>query len=87
MQRLTDPYTLFSSSRYPAFVSPPVLTGRALQGLAQTDTRAALGHDTCVRDFHARRRAWFYPKLFFEEPFGRAALSELPAYQPLAVCE
>lgn len=70
-----------------AFVSPPVLIDRALQGLAGTDTRAALAYDTAVRDFHARLRTWFYPKLFLEEPFDRAAVSDLPAFQPLVVDE
>lgn len=70
-----------------AFVSPPVLIDRTLQGLAGTDTRAALAYETTVRDFHARLRTWLYPKLFLEEPFDRAALSDLPAYQPLVVDE
>jgi ABC-2 type transport system permease protein len=65
-----------------AFSSPPALVDRALQGLAGTDTRAALAYDASVRDFHTRLRTWYYPKLFRGEPFEPAALSALPVYQP-----
>lgn len=65
-----------------ALLAPPALTARALQRLAGTDLPAALAYEASVRDFHARLRAWYYPKLFKAQPFEASALANLPEYQP-----
>jgi len=65
-----------------ALLSPPALVNRTFQALAGTDTQASLAYDASVRSFHARLRAWYYPRLFRDEPFDGAALSGLPVYEP-----
>ena len=63
-----------------ALIAPPALLERSLQRLAGTDVRAAIEYEAEVRAFHAELRAFFYPKLFRDEPFEAAALDALPAF-------
>jgi ABC-2 type transport system permease protein len=64
-----------------AVIAPPALLERSLQSLAGTDTRASIAYETEVRAFHAELRAYFYPKLFRDEPFDAAALDALPTFK------
>lgn len=63
-----------------AWLAPPVLLERTLQGLARTDLAAALAYEARVRAFHAELRAFYYPRLFRNEPFDPAALAALPRF-------
>jgi ABC-2 type transport system permease protein len=63
-----------------ALAAPPVLMERALQSLAHTDLQASLAYEARVRSFHAELRAFYYPRLFREEPFDPAALEALPEF-------
>jgi ABC-2 type transport system permease protein len=63
-----------------AWLAPPVLLQRTLQGLARTDLQAALAYEARVRAFHAELRAFYYPRLFRNEPFDAAALATLPRF-------
>ncbi len=65
-----------------AWLAPPVLLERHLQRLAHTDLAAALAYEARVRAFHAELRAFYYPRLFRDEPFDRAALTGLPRFEP-----
>lgn len=69
-------------SQYVALLSPPALMERSLQKLARTDIPASISYELEVRQFHAALRAYFYPKLFKDEPFDPQALSNLPAFVP-----
>jgi len=57
-----------------------VLLERSLQMLAGTDLRASLAYEARVRAFHASLREFYYPKLFLDEPFERAALDSMPQF-------
>jgi ABC-2 type transport system permease protein len=63
-----------------AVIAPPVLLERSLQMLAGTDLRASLAYEARVRAFHASLREFYYPKLFLDEPFERAALDSMPQF-------
>jgi ABC-2 type transport system permease protein len=63
------------------WLSPPAKLERTLQGLAGTDTAAALEYEDRVRAFHAELRAFYYPPLFEDQPFTDAALSERPNFR------
>ncbi len=70
-----------------ALLSPPSLTERSLSHFANTDVRAALAYQQQVRDFHASLRAFYYPFLFDNADYDRAAFVDLPeySYDPAAV--
>ena len=63
-----------------AWLSPPAKLERTLQGLAGTDTDAALEYEDQVRAFHAELRAFYYPPMFQGQPFTDATLSERPNF-------
>ncbi len=63
-----------------AFIAPPVLLERALQGLAKTDLPSTLAYEARVRAFHARLREFYYPKLFRDEGFDPATLDAIPQF-------
>lgn len=65
-----------------AWLSPPALTARYLQRLANTDVTASLRYLERLRDFHASLREFHYPKVFRDEPFDRTRLTDLPTYVP-----
>lgn len=65
-----------------AWLSPPALLERTLQSLADTDAGAALAYEESVRAFHARLRAYHYPRLFEGRPFDGGAT--LPRFRPNA---
>jgi ABC-2 type transport system permease protein len=39
-----------------------------------------MAYEERVRQFHGELRAYYYPKLFPDEPFDRSALAELPNF-------
>ena len=63
-----------------AIVAPPVLLQRSLQALAGTDLRASLAYEARVRAFHASLREFYYPLLFRDHAFDRAAFETLPQF-------
>jgi ABC-2 type transport system permease protein len=63
-----------------AFIAPPALLQRSFQSLAQTDVRSSLAYEARVRAFHDSLREFYYPRLFRDEPFDRAALGDLPRF-------
>jgi ABC-2 type transport system permease protein len=63
-----------------AWLAPPVLVERTMQSLAGTDLQASLAYEARVRAFHAELRAFYYPRLFRNEPFDRAELAALPRF-------
>ncbi len=61
-----------------SLISPATLLARTLEGLADTDMKSAMAYESRVRDFHAKLRAWYYPRLFPNLDYdGEAANSEL----------
>ncbi len=64
-----------------AWLSPPALVERALQGLAGTSMTAALAYEQRLRDFHAELRAYYYPRLFRDEVFSAASLRQRPEFR------
>ena len=65
-----------------AWLSPPAMAARQLQALAGTDVTATLAYEQSVRDFHARLRSWYYPRLFSDAPFDPSDLADRPEYVP-----
>jgi len=65
-----------------AWLAPPALLERTLEGLADTDLRAHFAYEDQIRAFHAQLRAFYYPKFFKDEPYVRTALQALPRFQP-----
>lgn len=63
-----------------AWLSPSVAVDRALQTLAQTDTRSLLAYEDRVREFHFRLRTFFYPLLFRDEAFDPGLLDDMPLW-------
>ena len=55
-------------------LSPPMWVERTLQTLAATDVRSAMAYESAVRAFHAELRAFYYRRLFTEQPFDAKAL-------------
>jgi ABC-2 type transport system permease protein len=65
-----------------AYAAPPVLFERLLQSLAGTDVASVLGYESRVRAFHGDLRAFYYPRLFRNEPFDPTVLADLPQFSP-----
>ncbi len=63
-----------------AFLAPPSLLERTLQSLAGTDLSASVAYEQKVRAFHAELRAFYYLKLFGNEPFEKAMLKDVPKF-------
>jgi len=63
-----------------AWLAPPALAERALQAIANTDVAASLAYEQRVRDYHASLRAYYYPRLFRDEPFSTASVAQRPQY-------
>ena len=63
-----------------AWLSPPALAERALQGIAGTSMAASLAYEQRVRDFHAALRTYYYPRLFRDEVFSDASLGQRPEF-------
>lgn len=63
-----------------ALLVPPVQLERSLQALARTDVRSLMAYEAKARAFHAALRAFYYPRLFRNEPFDPAALQALPQF-------
>lgn len=64
-----------------SLLSPAAWSKRTLQSLAGTDVEAALRYEQSIRDFHAKLRAFYYPKLFKGEPFDPSALASRPQFR------
>ncbi len=65
-----------------AWLAPPSWLQRRLQSLAATDVASVLAYERSVRDFHAALRAYYYPKLFLEQPVSSDALACRPQFVP-----
>lgn len=64
-----------------SWLSPPAKIERVFQSIAQTDTKATAEYERQVRDFHAALRAYYYPKLFRDEPFTDEAVTTRPVFR------
>ncbi len=64
-----------------AWLSPPALVERTLQGLAGTGMTDSLAYEQRVRDFHAALRHYYYPRLFRDEVFSAASLGQRPEFR------
>ncbi|MEM7731123.1 MAG: DUF3526 domain-containing protein [Pseudomonadota bacterium] len=64
-----------------SLVSPATALQRVLERLADTDVQASLAYESQVRNFHARLRAWYYPRLFGDTAFTVEAAQDLPRYE------
>ena len=63
-------------------VSPATALQRILERMARTDARASLAYENRVRNFHAKLRAHYYPRLFEQQEFDAdTAQDELPRFQ------
>ena len=52
-----------------------------MEGLAETDMKAAMVYELRVRDFHEDLRHWNYPRLFKNEGFdAKKAEAQLPKF-------
>ncbi|MGB6230967.1 MAG: DUF3526 domain-containing protein [Litorimonas sp.] len=47
-----------------SLLSPATGTQRIMERLAHTDAAASLAYEARIRDFHARLRAWHYPRFY-----------------------
>lgn len=63
-----------------SFLAPPSLLERSLQWLAETDMNASLRYEKKVRAYHSKLREFYYPYLFGNEPFDKAALKNIPDF-------
>ena len=71
-----------SAATWVALLSPSSLVERALTEIAETNIKAALAYQQQVRDFHADLRHFYYPFLFQDAEYDKAALANLPRYKP-----
>ncbi len=65
---------------YVALLSPSLLTQRLLEKVSETDTKAMLAYEDCVRHFHTRLRTFFYPLLFESPEYSTASYDNLPLF-------
>ena len=63
-----------------SYVSPSLLTQRALTRVAQTDIQAFQAYEQCVRDFHLSLREFHYPMLFGDVEFSLEKMKALPQF-------
>jgi ABC-2 type transport system permease protein len=63
-----------------AWLLPPIAVHRAMHARAGTDVRAQLAFQVRVRAFHDRLRAFYYPYLFLDRPFGREDFARAPRF-------
>ncbi|MEP4051081.1 MAG: DUF3526 domain-containing protein [Litorimonas sp.] len=52
-----------------SLISPATLMQRKLERFAHTDMKSAMAYEKEVRNFHARLRSWYYPRMFKSEDF------------------
>ena len=64
-----------------AWLSPPALLTRTLQGMAGTSMMDSLAYEQQVRDFHAALRHYYYPRLFRDEVVSDASLGQRPEFR------
>lgn len=57
---------------------PPVAMQRLLDDVADNGAESLLAHRAAVRAFHDRLRAYFYPYVFEERPFGPRDFAAMP---------
>jgi ABC-2 type transport system permease protein len=65
---------------FAAWAMPPIAIQRSLLRLAQTDVAAQLVFQDRVRAYHNQLRAFYYPYLFHERPFGRGDFAKAPRF-------
>jgi ABC-2 type transport system permease protein len=66
-----------------AWLLPPIAVHRAMHARAGTDVRAQLAFQVRVRAFHDRLRAFYYPYLFLDRPFGREDFARAPRFDAI----
>ncbi|MCZ0942170.1 MAG: DUF3526 domain-containing protein [Gammaproteobacteria bacterium] len=66
-----------------AWLSPPALLTRTLQGIAGTSMMDSLAYEQRVRDFHAALRHYYYPRLFRDEVVSDASLGQRPEFRAM----
>ena len=68
-------------AKWSSLISPATLLQRHMEGLAETDMKAAMVYELRVRDFHEDLRHWYYPRLFKNEGFdAKKAKAQLPKF-------
>ena len=68
-------------AKWSSLISPATLLQRHMEGLAETDMKAAMIYELRVRDFHEDLRHWYYPRLFKNEGFdAKKAEAQLPKF-------
>ena len=68
-------------AKWSSLISPATLLQRHMEGLAETDMKAAMVYELRVRDFHEDLRHWYYPRLFKNEGFdAKKAEAQLPKF-------
>ena len=68
-------------AKWSSLISPATLLQRHMEGLAETDMKAAMIYELRVRDFHEDLRHWYYPRLFKNEGFdAKKADAQLPKF-------
>ncbi|MYB40000.1 DUF3526 domain-containing protein, partial [Candidatus Saccharibacteria bacterium] len=66
-----------------AWLSPPALLTRTLQGIAGTSMMDSLAYEQRVRDFHAALRHYYYPRLFRDEVVSDESLGQRPDFRAM----
>jgi len=66
-----------------AWLSPPALVERTLQGIAGTSMTDSIAYEQRVRDFHSTLRHYYYPRLFRDEAVSDASLRERPEFSAM----
>ncbi|MBD3586920.1 DUF3526 domain-containing protein [Salinimonas sp. HHU 13199] len=85
VQPLAEAYQQTAKDRYEtagwvALLSPATLLQRQLTQWADTDATAAWQYNDKVRSFHAELRHFYYPLLFNDKDFEKAALQKRPEF-------
>ena len=70
------------ATRLLGIVLPSVAMQNLFDGLADNGIDRVLAQRSAIRDFHTRLRHHFYPYLFDDLPFDRAAYAAMPAFEP-----
>ena len=71
-------------ARWSSLASPATLLQRTMEHLATTNMAAAIAYEQRVRDFHAKLRGWYYPKMFKSEVFdAELARQTIPGYESM----
>ena len=63
-----------------SLLSPASFVQRAIESLAQTDTKAALVYEADIRSFHQELRMFYYPRLFKDLPYDTEDAKTRPQF-------